>query len=210
MKKILLLAMIFFGFSWGFASANPEAEADYTLGMKYYTGTGNVYQDFKQAAEWFRKAAELGLAKGQYRLGFSYDSGQGVAQDYQAARQWYLKAAAQSDRDAEAALGDLYSLGHGVKKDVAEAAGWYFKAAEQGVAHAQYELGKLYFSGEGVKQDYTQAYIWLGLAAKEIDDAMDRRDESGEHLTPDQLRAAREHIERWHPALPVISKKQKL
>lgn len=205
---VSVIALVTAAPAW--AWQNPEAEADYTLGMKYYTGTGGVYQDFRQAAEWFRKAAELGLAKGQFHLGLAYDTGQGVAQDYLVARQWYLKAAAQDDRNAQAALGDIYIAGHGVKPDASEAADWYYQAAEQGQAHAQYELGKLYLAGQGVERDFSQAYIWLGLAAKDIDDAMDRRDEAGEHLTADQLQSARGHIERWHPSIPRLNKKQKL
>ncbi len=187
-----------------------DAEADFTLGMKYYTGTGNVYQDFKQATEWFRKAAELGMPEAQYRLGQAYDSGQGAPQDYAVAKRWYLQAAAQNDRDAESALGDLYATGHGVKADPGQAAEWYYKAAEQGIAHAQAQLGKLYSSGAGVKQDFVQAYFWYGLAAKQIDDAMDGRDEAGDHLTPDQLKVVRQHIEQWHPLSGRIGKKHEL
>jgi TPR repeat protein len=183
------------------AGENRDAETDYTLGMKYYIGTDEIDQDVKQAVEWFRKAAELGLAKGQYRLGQAYDSGQGVRQDYPTAMRWYLLAAGQDDRDAESALGDIYAAGHGVKINNDQAAKWYYKAAEQGVAHAQSELGKLYFSGTGVKQDFVEAYFWLGVASKEIDDAVDKRDEAGERLTPAQLSGVRHRIETWRPEI---------
>lgn len=202
------------------AGENSQAEADYTLGMKYYTGWddncgcynngGHAGQNPKEATEWFRKAAELGMPEAQFRVGQAYDSGRGAPQDYAIALRWYMKAAEQNDRDAESALGDLYTSGHGVKTDPAQASEWYYKAAEQGVAHAQAELGKLYLAGKGVNQDFVKAYFWYGLAAKEIDEAMDGRDDAGGHLTAEQLQAVRRHIEQWHPSSGSTEKKREL
>ena len=46
----------------------------------YANGQG-VRQDYTQAVQWFRKAAEQGDAKAQYNLGVAYDNGHGVRQD---------------------------------------------------------------------------------------------------------------------------------
>jgi hypothetical protein len=40
-----------------------------------------VPQDYRQAADWYRKAAEQGLAEAQYGLGFLYHNGNGVPKD---------------------------------------------------------------------------------------------------------------------------------
>ena len=40
------------------------AEAQYNLGMMYYTGSG-VHQDYAEALRWFRQAAEQGHAEAQ-------------------------------------------------------------------------------------------------------------------------------------------------
>jgi hypothetical protein len=48
-----------------------------------------VAQDFQQAAEWYRKAAEQGHAQAQFNLGELYRVGKGVAQDYIEAYKWF-------------------------------------------------------------------------------------------------------------------------
>ena len=63
-------------------------------------------QDYAEAARWFRKAADQGLAEAQFNLGIMYDGGQGVAQDYAEAVRWFRKAADQSLAAAQFNLGD--------------------------------------------------------------------------------------------------------
>jgi hypothetical protein len=57
----------------------------------YYNGRG-VPQDYEQAAKWYTKAAEQGVAKAQYNLGVMYSKGQGVIEDYVEAYKWILLA----------------------------------------------------------------------------------------------------------------------
>ena len=52
-----------------------------------------VNQDHKEAAKWYRKAAEQGDANAQELVGLMYDQGKGVNQDYKEAVEWYPKAA---------------------------------------------------------------------------------------------------------------------
>jgi len=54
-----------------------------------------VAQDDKQAAFWFRKAADQGEAMAQFNLGRMYLNGTGVPQDYAQAYLWTNLAAAQ-------------------------------------------------------------------------------------------------------------------
>lgn len=131
----------------------------------------DAYQrkDYKQAADWFRVAAEQGDVKGQYNLGLFYSEGKGVPQDYDQAAEWFHKAAEQGLAQAQHSLGLLYQQGHGVPKDPAQAVVWLGKAAEQGYAPAQTSLGLAYRDGLGVKKDSTQARQWLGKAAAQGD-----------------------------------------
>ncbi len=75
--------------------------------MLYTKGYG-VPQDYVQAIQWFRKAADQGFAAAQYNLGSLYYKGQGVPQDYAQAVQWYTKVSDQGDADAQNKLGSLY------------------------------------------------------------------------------------------------------
>jgi TonB family protein len=57
------------------------------------TGQG-VPQHYAAAVEWFRKAAEQGDVRAQYRLGLAYSTGTGVDRDYVQAHKWLNLAAA--------------------------------------------------------------------------------------------------------------------
>ena len=105
---------------------------------------------------WYRKAADLGHAGAQYKLGLMYDS------TYEAA-EWFHKAAAQGHVDAHFELGDLYREG----EEAAEA--WYRKAAGHGHVAAQYILGRMYASGCGdsIPQDSAEAVAWFQKAANQ-------------------------------------------
>ena len=65
----------------------------------YHRGQGAA-QNFTQAAEWYRKAAEQGLAKAQNNLGAMYALGQGVSRDDVTAYMWFtLAAPAKADKN---------------------------------------------------------------------------------------------------------------
>jgi TPR repeat protein len=114
-----------------------------------------------------RPLAEQGDAEVQFRLGFMYAKGQGVARDYSQAVEWFRKAAEQGLTKAQYNLGVMYHGGQGVAQDDVQAVKWWRKAAEQGDAEAQYNLGLAYRLGEGVAQDDAQAVEWYRKAAEQ-------------------------------------------
>ena len=60
---------------------NPwSTDAQYNLGIAHMEGDG-VPLDKPEAFKWFKKAAEAGIAKNFWKLGFCYDEGQGVAKN---------------------------------------------------------------------------------------------------------------------------------
>lgn len=138
-----------------------DPEAQLALGMKY-----DERKDYAEAAKWYRKAAEQGLATAQYDLGFMYYKGRGVPRHYSEAFKWYRKAAEQGHAGAQCYLAYMYQGGLGVQLDYAEAIKWNLKAAEQGNASAHYNLGFMYDSGQGLPQDYAEASKWYRKAAE--------------------------------------------
>jgi TPR repeat protein len=74
--------------------------------LLYEFGTG-VPQDYAQAAVWHRKAAQQGLAEGQFNLGLLYFTGHGVPQDYAEAYFWFDVAAAGNCATANRCLSEL-------------------------------------------------------------------------------------------------------
>jgi hypothetical protein len=114
----------------------------YSFGMMSFDGDG-VPQDYVEAANWFRIAAEQGHAKSQHNLALMYESGQGVSQDYAEASKWYFMAAENGYASSQNNLGALYETGDGVKQDHNEAIMWYRIAAENGDENAPSNLSRL-------------------------------------------------------------------
>jgi hypothetical protein len=116
-----------------------DAAAQVTVGESYASGTG-VAQDYKMAAEWYRKAADKGDIAGELHLAALYrDGGKGFARDMVQAAEWYRKAADQGDVGAEATMGTLCSVGQGVEQSYVEAFYWLdLAAAVKGPKQAQY------------------------------------------------------------------------
>jgi localization factor PodJL len=59
------------------------------------------------AAQWFAKAAALGLADSQFNLAVLYERGDGVPQSLIDAYKWYAIAAAAGDSESKARLSAL-------------------------------------------------------------------------------------------------------
>jgi TPR repeat protein len=112
------------------ARANAgDAAAQVLVGESYAAGKG-VERDLKQAAEWYRKAAEKGDVAGELHLAALYrDGGKGFARDMAQAAAWFRKAAEQGDAGAQGTLGVLYSIGQGVAHNNVEAYYWLDLAA---------------------------------------------------------------------------------
>ena len=159
-----------------------------------------------QAAAWYRKAAEQGVAGAQFKLGDLYRQGQGVPQDYAQAAFWWRRSAEQGNAPAQYSLGLMYQKGQGMTKDYAQAAFWWRKAAEQGDSPAQLSLGILSRYGLGVPKDWAEARFWCDLAAagklhpplSEL--AAKHRHEAASHMKPAELARAQERVRKWFEA----------
>jgi uncharacterized protein len=76
-----------------------------------------IEQDQKQAAYWYRKAAEQGHPEAQYNLGRLYATGAGVPRDQDEALRWVRAAASQGYAPAQARFGLRYATGSGIPQD---------------------------------------------------------------------------------------------
>lgn len=100
-----------------------------------------VAENWKQAAEWYRKAADQGNINAELHLAVIYRDGAGktILRDPEQAAAWYRKAADQGDVGAQGTLGMLYTLGQGVPKSDVDAYFWLDLAASApGPNQAQY------------------------------------------------------------------------
>lgn len=115
-----------------------DAAAQLQLG-EAYAASGAAKPDYKQAAVWYRKAADQGNIAAQIHLADLYRDGRGVARDMAEAATWYRKAADLGDPGAQGTLGILYSVGMGVQHDDVEAYYWLCLAsAVKGPNQARY------------------------------------------------------------------------
>jgi TPR repeat protein len=114
-----------------------DAEVQFGRGLKFASGKGAA-QDYLQAAEWYRRAAEQNHSLAQFNLGIMYAQGQGVACDPIQSRMWFDKAAQQGDAGAQFNLGDscqrasLERMPVNASESRIEAYKWYCLAAAQG------------------------------------------------------------------------------
>ena len=158
------------------------AETQLWVGWRHHT------RGAKDAAEWYRKAAENGNKKAQFWLGCMYYDGDGVAKDLALAALWYMRAGSDSETcsacsDAQLRLGHMYHTGAGVEQDSAVACAWYRRSAEQGNADAQYCMGTVCDAVEGdragaarwyekaASQGHAGARFQLGMMCREADEA---------------------------------------
>jgi hypothetical protein len=126
------------------AKANAgDAVSQVLVGESYASGIG-VTRDLKQAAEWYRRAADKGDTGGEVHLAALYrDGGKNFPRDMAQAAEWYRKAAGQGDVTAQATLGVLYSIGQGVPHSDAEAYYWLdLAAAAKGPSQEKYAANR--------------------------------------------------------------------
>ncbi len=109
-------------------ASGGDLAAQVSLGERFAAGV-DVPQDLKQAADWYRKAAERGNTAAEVHLADLYRDGRGVARDRAQAVDWYRKAAEQGDAGAQGTLAMLYVMGQGVAQSDAEAYYWLDLAA---------------------------------------------------------------------------------
>ncbi len=156
------------------AKANAgDATAQVQVGDAYAAGKGvpreprQLAADYKQAADWYRKAADQGNIAAQIHLGDLYRDGRGVARDMAQAVAWYRKAAEVGDAGAQGTLGLLYSVGMGVQQDYIEAYYWLsLAAAAKGPNQAKY-MANRQSVGEHITTDQ-QAAVQDRVAAWQV------------------------------------------
>jgi hypothetical protein len=145
-----------------------EPLAEVILGLLYHYGQ-SVSQDDREAARWFRLAAEQGETHGQYCLGLSYFSGCGVPEDNTEAALWFGRAAEQGLASAQFYLGVMSYAGLGMAGDATWAMHFFRLAGEQGHARAQVLLGIMFIEGADTPENAAEARRWFQCAAEQGD-----------------------------------------
>jgi TPR repeat protein len=106
-----------------------HSSAQYLLARMYEKGQG-VPKDHAKMLQWYRRSADAGNAKAQYKMAVGYAQGYGGLEKNDAeAGKWLLKSAEQGYRRAMETLGKAYKKGRfGLPKDKKKAKFWLKKA----------------------------------------------------------------------------------
>ncbi|KAK5459386.1 Chitin synthase 4 [Exophiala xenobiotica] len=106
------------------AAERGHAESQMALCAWYMVGVPNVLEkDEAEAYEWAKKAAEQGLPKAQYTVGYFTEMGIGCRRDPLEANVWYVKAADQGEERAKHRIAAIRAAGAGADPMTAAAAG---------------------------------------------------------------------------------------
>jgi len=112
-----------------------DPNAQNKLGLLYSEGQG-LPQNYLEAKDWFKKAADQGHADAQVNLGTLYSLGRGAPYSDHMALFWFQKAAEQRNALAFAKLGMMYERGRAVPQNLIEAHMWYSLSVAYGEKRA--------------------------------------------------------------------------
>lgn len=152
------------------ATANQDnAAAMVSVGELYAFGRG-VPADADQARHWYERAAALGNARAEYRLGeqmLDESSEESRERTLSGALPWMRLAANRGFPPAQYWMCLAAPAGAERPKATAyEDRQWCEKAAAQGHIPAAYKLAEMYTNGLGGEQNQAQALRWLRNAAE--------------------------------------------
>ena len=133
------------------AAQSGNADAEFKVGSAYEK-LGDLHDSSssarnRQAAKWYRMAADQGHSEAERSLGAILINRQGVQSDRQEAVLWFKRAAGQGNAKAQANLAALYEEGLGVAENHDEAVKWYQQAALNGDPAAQANIANLHVEG---------------------------------------------------------------
>ena len=118
------------------AEENDDEYALNCLGEIYRNGIG-IKRNLARAYDYFKKAANAGLADAQNYLGLMFANGEHVQQDSWKAVKWYQKAVDQGHTIAKYNLARCYYYGNGVEEDEDYAEYLLQEAADEGFEAAR-------------------------------------------------------------------------
>jgi TPR repeat protein len=90
------------------AALQEDPEGELSLSGWYLTGAeGLLTQSDTEAYIWARKAADKGLSKAEYAVGYYTENGIGVQPSMEEAKLWYTRSAGQGNKRAAQRLKEL-------------------------------------------------------------------------------------------------------
>ena len=120
----------------------------------------------REAAQYYRKAADAGHGEAMYRLALCYYRGRGVDPDYREAFYWAIEGQYRQHTEATYLAAMFYEQGIGTEQNASRAVSAYIQAATQGHVDACLRLANCYRNGIGCEQDAQMVKYWYETAAQ--------------------------------------------
>ena len=173
-----------------------EVQAQFIVARLYAQGLGTK-KDTNEAEGWYRKAAEQGHPRAQFRLAMALDRKK--IKRYPESLALLRKAAKAGHPRAQFWLANKYTYNNEAPHSVAMWRYWVRRSAYQGDSYARMDLAESYFFGILVpKKDLVLALMWTILAgksghpgAKSCNEIISKR------ITPKQIREAKRLAKLW-------------
>ena len=146
-----------------YPSEQEGRQVPFNYGSRLYVDIGVGLN--REAARYFKMAADQGYAKAQFGYGCMLFNGRGVPCDCREAARYFKMAADQGHPEGMFNYGCVLFRGDGVDLDRREAARYFKMAAYQGLAEGQFNYGCVLFHGEGVPRDCSEAARCFKMAA---------------------------------------------
>ncbi len=112
------------------AADHAQVDAALALGKIYARGRYSLGPDMREAARWYRRAAEEGNPQAQYVYSLMCLTGSGVARDDKQGMSWLQLAAGRDYLPAVKKLAECYRKGEGTEANPQLAQVWELRAAE--------------------------------------------------------------------------------
>ena len=138
------------------------AEAQYSIGVRYYNGT-IVKRDYEEAVKWFQKAAAQEHANAIYALAQMHDNGIYFPKDKQKALEMYLPIAERGHMQAIKSVANIY---HYTMNQPEKELEWWKRGAEFGHAFFMLKLAEYHEQ----LRDYAKAEDYYTKALEKKDD----------------------------------------
>jgi len=130
-----------------------DPDALHFLGFKYYNGQPELRKDMGRAVKLWEEAAELGSIAALFKLGVSYEYGEGVQEDHAKAIHFYKMAAMQGHAESR------YNLAccEGKKGNYDRAFRHLLISAKMGCSMSVGQIKVRFMGGIATKKQHAQA-----------------------------------------------------
>ena len=147
------------------AARAGHACACFDVGICCFIGIGEGTP--RAAFGWFLCAAYEEHPRGQFAVGWCYETGHGITNNHERALYWYEKAAKNHDPHGRIALARFYIDGEHTSQNHTKGFALLLASAEEQLPIAEYGVGLCYDFGYGVEVNPTVAVAWYTRAANQ-------------------------------------------